>query len=148
MADDFAALLKKIDTLKRETVVAAERKALREVGTIIRDAIVENCPEQAGKPEGLLDVGELKGSFRASVRIASDQAAAQGKEDTVVVQPNTQVCKDVALWVERGHAGPTADSKRTKPKPFIRDAQDAIEQKAIDRYTSVMTEEIQKAFNE
>jgi HK97 gp10 family phage protein len=148
MADDFQALRAKLETLKRDALVAAERKALREVGTIIRDAIVENCPEQAGKPEGLLEVGELKGSFRASVRIASDQAAAQGKEDTVVVQPNTQVCKDVALWVERGHAGPTPDSKRTKPKPFIREAQDAIEQKAIDTYASVMTEEISKAFHE
>jgi HK97 gp10 family phage protein len=148
MPDDFQALRAKLDALKRNAVVAAERKALRATGEVIRDAIVEVCPAQAGKPEGLLEVNELKESFRSYVRIASDQAAAQGKEDTVVVQPNTQVCKDVALWVERGHAGPTPDSKRTKPKAFIRPAQDAIEQKAIDTYASVMTEEIQKAFHE
>lgn len=148
MADDFQALKEKLDTLKRDALVAAERKALREVGTLILDAIVEVCPVHAGEPEGLLKAGELKASFRASVRIASDQAAASGKQDTVVVQPNTQVCRDVAGWIEHGHAGPNESSKRTKPHPFIRPAQDAIEQKAIDTYASVMKTEIQKTFHE
>jgi HK97 gp10 family phage protein len=149
MPDDaFLTLQAKLDSLKRDAVVSAERKALRQVGTVIRDAIVEVCPVQAGEPEGLLKANELKESFRSYVRIASDAGITAGKEDIVTVQPSTQVCRDVALWVERGHAGPTSDSKRTKPHPFIRPTQDSIEQKAIDTYASVMNEEIQKVLNE
>jgi HK97 gp10 family phage protein len=148
MDDAFAALRAKLDTLKHDALVKAERKALRQVGTLIQEAIVEVCPVNAGEPEGLLKEGELKESWRSTVRIASDQGIASGQSDTVTVQPNTKVCRDVALWVERGHAGPKPNSKRTKPHAFIRPTQDAIEQKAIDTYTEVMTSEIEKAFNE
>jgi HK97 gp10 family phage protein len=149
MPDDaYKALRQKLDTLRHDALVSAERKALREVGNLIRNAVEEVCPVHAGEPEGLLKQGELKDSWRSSIRIASDQGAAAGKEDTVTVQPNTKVCRDVAGWVEHGHAGPNTDTKRTKPHPFIRPTRDAIEQKAIETYYAVMTAEIQRTFHE
>jgi HK97 gp10 family phage protein len=148
MPDDFAKLRAKLQSLANEQRIAAERKALRAAGKVIVNAITEICPEQAGEPEGLLAPGVLRESFRAYVRIASDGKSADGEADTVTVLPNTQVCKDVAGWVERGHAGRTPNAKRTRPNPFIRPAQDACAQQAIDTFTSVMTAEIKKAFNE
>ncbi|MFC6644138.1 HK97-gp10 family putative phage morphogenesis protein [Granulicella cerasi] len=148
MSDDFQQLRAKLDRLKRDALVAAERKALRSTGEVIREELMTLAPEQAGKAEGLLAVGELKASFRSYVRIARDDKAASGTEDTVVVMPNTKVTRDVLGWLERGHAGRTKDANRTNPRPFVRAAQDAVETKAVDTYREVMTSEIKKAFNE
>jgi len=145
--NDIQELRNRLDKLKHDAFVAAERKALRATGKVILEAVTEVCPIQAGEPEGLLKPGELKASFRAYVHIVNDIGIAEGKADDVTVTPSTTVCKNVAHWVERGHAGRTPDSKRTKPHPFIRPAQDSIEAQAKETYTAVMTEEIKKAFH-
>jgi HK97 gp10 family phage protein len=143
--DDFAELRTQLDALKHDALNKAERKALRQVGELITTAIVEVCPVQAGVAEGLLEPEQLKESFRPVVHIASDEKIASGDTSRVTIQPNTKLTRDVAKWVEDGHAGPKPSSKRTKPHPFVRPAADSVEQKAIDTYTSVMTEEITKA---
>jgi len=145
--DEFAALRAKLDELKHDALNRAERKALRQVGELITTAIADICPVQAGVPEGLLEPGQLKESFAPVVHIASDEGIASGDTSRVTVQPSTKVTRSVAGWVEDGHAPPKPDSKRTPPHPFVRPAADATEQKAIDLYTSVMTEEITNALN-
>lgn len=148
MTDDFAALRAKLQSLANEKRVAAERKALRETGKVIVNAITEVCPVQAGEAEGLLSPGQLRESFRAYVRIATDGKAADGVEDTVTVTPGTKVTRDVARWVEHGHAGRTPKAKRTKPHPFIRPAQDGVAAQAQETFATVMAAELKKAFNE
>lgn len=143
--DDFAALRAQLDELKHDALDKAERKALRAVGDLITAAIVEVCPIHAGVPEGLLEPGQLVASFRPVVHIAADEGLASGDTSRVTIQPNTKLTRDVAKWVEDGHAGPHGSDKRTKPHPFIRPAADAKEQKAVDLYSSVMTEELTKA---
>jgi HK97 gp10 family phage protein len=145
MSDEFAELRAQLDSLKHDALNKAERKALRQVGELITTAIVEVCPIQAGVAEGLLEPEQLMESFRPVVHIATDEGTAGGDSSRVTVQPNTKLTRDVAKWVEDGHAGPKSNSPRTKPHPFVRPAADAIEQKAIDTYASVMTEEITKA---
>lgn len=145
MTDEFAELRAQLDALKHDALNKAERKALTQVGQLINAAIVTDCPVQAGEAEGLLEPGQLKASFHPTVHIASDAKIATGDTSRVTVQPDTKVCRDVANWVENGHAAPHGGDKRTKPHPFIRPAVDANEQKAIDLYASVMTEEITKA---
>lgn len=145
MPDDFAALRAQLDELKHDALNRAERKALRAVGELITTAIIEVCPVQAGVPEGLLEPGQLKESFHATVHIASDENITTGDTSRVTIQPNTKVTRSVAALVEDGHLGPHASEKRTKPHPFVRPAADANEQKAIDLYASVMTEEITNA---
>ncbi len=54
MTDDFATLRAQLDALKHDALNKAERKALRQVGDLITEAIVEVCPAQAGTTEGLL----------------------------------------------------------------------------------------------
>jgi HK97 gp10 family phage protein len=145
MQDEFAVLRAQLDALKHDALDKAERKALRQVGELITTAIVEVCPVHAGKPEGLLEPGQLKESFHATVHIASDEKIASGDTSRVTIQPNTKLTRDVAKWVEDGHLGSHGNEKRTKPHPFIRPAADANEQKAVDLYATVMTEEITKA---
>lgn len=145
MQDEFADLRAQLDQLQHDALNKAERKALRQVGELITTAIVEVCPEQAGTVEGLLEAGQLRESFHATVHIATDAKITTGDTSRVTIQPNTKVTRDVAAWVEDGHAGPHQSGKRTPPHPFIRPAADANEQKAVDLYTSVMTEEINKA---
>lgn len=145
-ADQFAALRAKLNRLANDQRIAAERKALRATGEVILQAVQDLCPIQAGKPEGLLEVGELHASIQSYVKIANDAMAADGVADQVIVTPSTKVTRDVARWVEYGHAGRTADAKRTKPKPFLRPAQDACKQEAIDTYAETMTAEIKKAY--
>lgn len=144
MSDEFAELRQQLDSLKHDALAKAERKALRQVGDLINAAIVEVCPIQAGVPEGLLEPGQLVSSFRPVVHIATDEGIASGDTSRVTIQPNTKVTRSVAAWVEDGHAGPHGSEKRTKPHPFIRPAADSNEQKAVDLYASVMTEEITK----
>lgn len=148
MTDDFAELRAKLHSLANEKRVAAERKALRDTGKVIVTAITEVCPVQAGEAEGLLSPGQLRDSFRAFVRIASDGKAADGVEDTVTVTPGTKVTRDIARWVEHGHAGRTPKAKRTKPHPFIRPAQDGIAAQAQQTFAAGMTAELKRAFDE
>lgn len=145
MPDEFATLRAQLDELKHDALDKAERKALRQVGDLITAAIVEVCPTQAGVAEGLLEAGQLKASFAPVVHIAKDESIASGDTSKVTIQPNTKVTRDVAKWVEDGHQGPHGSDKRTIPHPFIRPAADATEQKAVDLYASVMTEEMSKA---
>ncbi len=145
MDPDFVRLLGQLDSLKRETVAKAQRKALTRVGRIVCDAIVAVTPEQAGVPEGLLEVGELRAHIKASVRVAKDESLAIGGIDRVIVGPNTSVTKSVAGWVEYGHAGPKDGSPRTPPHPFIRPAFDAVETEAVEAYAETLTAEIEKA---
>lgn len=145
MDDGFSALIAKLDAVKGDALKKAQRKALKRVGEIVKAAIVPVTPVQAGVPEGLLAPGQLKASITARVHVATDERTTTGDGDRVSIGPNTKLTRDVANFVENGHAGPKTSSKRTKPHPFIRPAFDSVEQAAVDAYAETMQAEITKA---
>ncbi|MDE1161929.1 MAG: hypothetical protein PW792_08275 [Acidobacteriaceae bacterium] len=89
MPDDFTALRTKLQRLANEQRIAAERKALKATGEVILQAVQDLCPIEAGKPEGILEVGELHASLKTYVKIATDEKAVDGAEDQVIVAPST-----------------------------------------------------------
>lgn len=147
MANEFADLQQNLAALKGETLKRAERKALTRVGQIVKAAIVERTPVQSGVPEGLLAPGELAASIRASVHIANDEGTTVGDTSRVTIGPGTAKTRTVANWVENGHANPRAKKglQHTPAHPFVRPAQDATEQQAIEAYAETMAAEVQKA---
>jgi len=147
MADEFQDLINKMNALSGEALHQAERKALTEVGLLVQEAIVTLTPIQSGVPEGLLAPGQLAASIKARVHIAQEAKVVSGDVSRVTIGPTTQVCKDVAGWVENGHinARATTGEKRTEPNPFIRTAQDETEEAAISTYESIMTAAITAA---
>ena len=164
MDDGFAELLSKLESLKGDGKAKAERKALRAVGALVQAAIVEAAPVRVQTPSGTaLAPGALKADIRVRVHIAADANAASDIS-RVTIGPGKDTAH-VAQWVETGHEsvhggysrddgnggrrGPgKVDGKRVDAHPFIRPAADAVEQKAIDTYTTVMTDEIKKAMHE
>lgn len=146
MPDDFDNLRKRLQSLANDKRIAAERKALRATGKVIAEEVKLACPVQADTAEGLLAPGQLVESITTYVRIVNDAKASDGAEDTVTVMPNSKVTRDVARWLEYGHAGRTPDAKRTRPHPFLRPAEAACKEDAINTYSTVMAEELQKAF--
>ncbi|AEU36180.1 HK97-gp10 family putative phage morphogenesis protein [Granulicella mallensis] len=149
MPNEFSDLIAKLDALKGDALKKAERKALTEVGQIVKTAIVERTPVQSGVAEGLLKPGELAANIKAAVHIASDKSTTTGDVSSVTIGPGTAVTRSVANWVENGHANAraTKGKKTTDPHPFIRPAQDATQQQAIDAYAATMTAEVTKALN-
>ena len=147
MPNEFSALIAKLDAVKGDALKQAERKALTEVGQIVKTAIVERTRVQSGVPEGILKPGELAASIKATVHIASDEATTKGDVSRVTIGPNSQATRSVANWIENGHvnARATTGEKNTPPYPFIRPAQDATQQQAVDAYAATMTAEVTKA---
>jgi HK97 gp10 family phage protein len=149
MDNDFASLLAKMDAVKGAALKKAQRKALRAVGDIVKTAIVERAPERVSDtPSGTaLAPGALKADIRVRVHIATDEKTATDTS-RVTIGPG-KATAHVARWVENGHANPKADKgrKNTPAHPFIRPAADAVQQKTIDEYESIMTTEIQKVMN-
>jgi len=134
MPNEFSDLIAKLDAVKGDALKKAERKALTEVGQIVKGAIVERTRVQSGVPEGILKPGELA-------------ASTKGDVSRVTIGPNSQATRSVANWIENGHvnARATTGEKNTPPYPFIRPAQDATQQQAIDAYAATMTAEVTKA---
>ena len=145
----FEELKAQLDGLTGEVRVKAERKALRAVGDLFKDAIVELAPVQSETPHGDLAPGELKADINARVHVASDQGVTTGDTSKVTIGPSPKTAY-VANWVENGHAGRRSATRegpaRNVPAhPFVRPAFDANEAKAIDLYADTMTTEISAA---
>lgn len=152
MTDGFDLLQAKLTALTGDALARAERKALRAVGKLVKDAIVERAPEQVGDtPGGDLAPGALKADIRAVVHIASDVKAATDVS-RVTIGPGKDTAH-IARFVEDGHANARygGTNRHTSPNtpahPFVRPAADATREAAVDLYASVMTEEVQKAMN-
>ena len=152
MPKDLAELQARLHSLASDARIAAERKALRAVGTLVQTAIVERAPQQSSTPHGELAPGELKADIKARVHIATDENAATDVS-RVTIGPTSKTAY-VANFVENGHANrprnkPSSRARKenTPAHPFIRPAQDATQQKAIDLYAEIMAAEIQKVMN-
>lgn len=147
MPNEFSDLIAKLDSLKGDALKKAERKALTEVGEIVQTAIVERTRIHSGVAEGILAPGELAASIKATVHIATDLSTTKGDVSRVMIGPSTAATRSVANWLENGHANPraTKGNKNTPAYPFIRPAQDATQQQAIDTYAATMTAEVTKA---
>jgi len=142
MPDEFQDLINKLTSLGGDVLQQAERTALTEVGKLVQEALVTLTPVQSGVPEGLLKPGQLAESMKARVHIATDTSTVDKADvSRVTIGPTTQVCKDVANWIENGHINTRANKgeKRTDPNPFIRTAQDETEEAAVETYQSIMT---------
>jgi HK97 gp10 family phage protein len=149
--DDFAALKAQLDSLTGDALHAAERRALRRVGGIVRAAIKRRAPSQAGEAtHGLLKAGELSVSITARVHVATDKSTVDGDVSHVDIGPGTKIAKTVANWVENGHVKRRSKKKEgpagfVKAEPFVRPAFDETEQEAIDAYTEEMTAAVTEA---
>ncbi len=145
----FEELKAQLDGLAGDVRIQAERKALRAVGDLFKDAIITLAPVQSETPHGDLAPGELKADIKARVHVASDQATTTGDTSRVTIGPSPKTAY-VANWVENGHAGRRSATRegpaRNVPAyAFVRPAFDANEAKAIDLYTETMTAEIAAA---
>jgi len=147
MANEYQDLLTKLNSLSGDVLHQAERTALNEVGKLVQEAIVTLTPVQSGVPEGILAPGQLAASIKARVHIAQDTQVLSGDVSRVTIGPTTQVCKDVANWIENGHVNARAKTgeKHTEANPFIRTAQDETEEAAVTTYESIMTAAVQAA---
>ena len=148
--DGFKELQQKLQALRGDAYVKAQRRALREVGGFIKAELVENTPVKAGTESGLLKEGELAESIRAYVSVPSDEKVLSGATAKVTVGPSGASCKLVAHDVEYGHKnikrGKQSEKRpETPPHPFIRTTADQTESAAIDLYRASMTDELQKA---
>lgn len=140
----------KIDNVSHQALRDAERKALRAVGKLMLDAVMENAPTKHVRG-GDLAPGELKAGFRSRVHIATDAEETSDQTSSVTIAPLKKI-EYVARFVENGHinaphkkGGKQPEPANTPAHPFVRPAFDANEQKAIDIYTETMTEEVKKA---
>lgn len=148
MDQAFNDLLEKMDRLKGDALKQANRKALRQVGTLYQQAIQERAPVRSeGHAGNALPPGALKDDVRVYVHIADD-AKADTDTSRVTIGPGKKTAH-VAKWIEEGHENPKAQKglKRTPAHPYIRPAADATEQKAIETYQAVMTAELQQVMN-
>jgi HK97 gp10 family phage protein len=147
MPNEFSDLIAKLDSLKGDALKKAERKALTEVGQIVKTAIVERTPIQSGVAEGILKPGELAANIKSTVHVATDLSTTRADVSRVTIGPGTAVTRSVANWVEHGHANAraTKGNKTTPAHPFVRPALDATQQQAIDAYAATMTAEVTKA---
>jgi HK97 gp10 family phage protein len=149
MESDFLRLIAKFDAIKGDELKKAQRKALKAVGKIVQDAIVARAPVRVDDtPSGnALAPGALKADIQVHVHIASDAKAATDIS-SVTIEPG-KATAHVALWVERGHANPKAKKglTTTPAYPFIRPAQDSVEQAAVTEYETIVTAEIERVMN-
>ena len=146
MPNDFQSLIDQLNAVSGDALHRAQREALTEVGKLITEAVVTLTPVQAGKPEGLLQAGELADAIKPRVHIATDEQTASGDTSRVTVAPTTTVTRDVANWIENGHVNARAKTgaKRTDPYPFISQAKDEVEDAAIETYAAIMTAAVKK----
>lgn len=145
MRNELTQLSEQLLELSRKKLDAAERKALKAVGTFCEAELKARTPVQAGVAEGWLAENELAGSVKAFTHVAGDDETLDGGVSNVTIGPRGKRRRLVAEWVEYGHDGPRRDGKRTPPHPFIRPTQDAVESEAESIYASTLTEEIEKA---
>lgn len=152
----FADLAKQLHELGGDVMRKAQRKGLKKVGELMQEAIAEAAPERTEAAGGLLKPGELKGSIRARVHIASDEGIIGGDTSRVVIGPVGHEAQLVANWVENGHAPrtPSGTSKRRRrlgpgkfvpAHPFVRPAFDATIAEAEAAYIASVNEDLQKA---
>lgn len=147
MEADLKALIAKLDALNGKKLKNIQAKALRQVGVIVKDAIIARTPVRVDAPSGnALPVGALKADIKALVHIAKDENA--GDPSTVTIGPSKKTAY-VARWIEYGHEIPRAHKpnarKNVPPRPFIRPAFDSVKSQAIETYETIMREEIAKA---
>jgi HK97 gp10 family phage protein len=147
MANDLAALKAQLDAINGPALQAAERVALRQVGVLIRDAVIERAPVRTEYDGGDLQPGDLKRKITARVHIATDTSVLSGDSSRVTIAPTADVAY-IARFVEDGHVNrPGSKTANTPAHPFVRPAFDETQQAAIDLYTQVMTDAITAALS-
>jgi hypothetical protein len=156
MDDGFKELQAKLHSLRTDTIGKAQRKALRQVGELVKTAMVENAPDKSvtGSRGGVLAAGELKACIKARVSVPSDEGVVQGKIAKVTIGPSGKEQKLIAHDVEYGHANVkdasagdhrSVGASRTAPNPFIRRTADETEVKARALYEESITADVEKA---
>lgn len=139
MDEAFQQLQARLRELHGPALKKTQRKALKRVGEMFHDAIVERTPvkSQTGSRGGELADGELKASIKARVSVASDEATLAGRPDRVVIGPTGHDVKLIAHDVEYGHGNAAA-------KGFIRAAFDTTRDAAIAAYTESVEADLKK----
>lgn len=154
-SSDFDEVRASFRALLGENHRAHQRKALRKVGKLVKDAMKARAPVRSGEYSrgGALKPGELAASIQEHVHVPTDEQILAGKPSGVVVAPSGNLY-GLALAIEYGHAivhggrtgkGGTVHSARVPAHPFIRPAADATREEAEATYEASMVEDIQKA---
>lgn len=149
MAGDeaFAGLQAKLQELGGEKMRRAQRKALKRVGDLMKDAIVESAGTNLAGGVGVLGPLELRESFGVRVSVPNDEGVLKGRVSKVTIGPRGRTAKLIAADVEYGHGNPRAKKGKaeTPEHPFIRPAFDATEAKALAAYEEDMSTFVEKA---
>ena len=138
MADDFAALQAKLQSLRTTELQKIQRKALKEVGKLVKGVMEFSAPIMVESKKGSLTPGEMKASIRARVSVPSDAAVLAGKQARVTIGPTGRKVKFIAHDVEYGHG-------ETDEHPFIRPTADHCEAQATEIFQENLTAGVQKA---
>lgn len=148
---DLAELQRRLEHVATDARIAAERKALRKVGKVIKDAVVERAPVRPDVPAGnALPSGALAADIHARVHIRDGDGVSD-----VVIAPGKKT-QHVALWLERGHAlvrgkkSRSGKGQRTigtvAAKPFLRPAAESSKDQAVETFVSSMSADLAQAF--
>lgn len=142
----FQAELDRLAWLRDEGRKKAVRKALRAAGNLLKDAISEGAPVQAGEQRGEFKPGELKAGFVLSVQMSNDGI----QKDQVTVRPKPYLA-GLASMIENGHEnrrgkkhGPQSKHGRTPAHPFVRPAWDTTHEAAAALFEETAAAEIEK----